>query len=283
MIQIGRWIRSLDFLVLVTAILMVSTEMTVFFFHLIFVLLTWGAFSWKFRAFSWRAGFWVTVATAEVLITILEGKTQSEELIEIPMLSTILLVVFFIARRRATAQAQLEQEQAFLEAVLENTEDSVVACDAKGNLIFFNRAAQELHSLPKTSLSNAQAAEYYNLYNANDNTLIAKDDIPLFRALSGEQVKEQEFWLKPKSGSARLLLTNAKRMTSSVSGRTLGAVVVQHDITDRKRAEEKLLHDAFHDTLTNLPNRALFMDRLGNVIKRMQREDGLFAVLLSGS
>ena len=52
------------------------------------------------------------------------------------------------------------------------------------------------------------------------------------------------------------------------------------DITDRKRAEERLLHDAFHDALTGLPNRALFMDHLKLAIARAQRHKGhMFAVL----
>ncbi len=53
------------------------------------------------------------------------------------------------------------------------------------------------------------------------------------------------------------------------------------DITDRKQAEEKLLHDAFHDALTGLPNRALFMDRLQHAITTSQRRAGTpyYAVL----
>jgi diguanylate cyclase (GGDEF)-like protein/PAS domain S-box-containing protein len=52
------------------------------------------------------------------------------------------------------------------------------------------------------------------------------------------------------------------------------------DITDRKRAEERLLHDAFHDALTGLPNRALFIDHLELTIARKQRnEDHMYAVL----
>jgi len=52
------------------------------------------------------------------------------------------------------------------------------------------------------------------------------------------------------------------------------------DITDRKRAEEQLLHDAFHDALTGLPNRALFMDHLKLAIARTQRHpEQMFAVL----
>lgn len=52
------------------------------------------------------------------------------------------------------------------------------------------------------------------------------------------------------------------------------------NITDRKRAEERLVHDAFHDALTGLPNRALFMDRLSIAFKRRKRNSGSqFAVL----
>jgi diguanylate cyclase (GGDEF)-like protein/PAS domain S-box-containing protein len=52
------------------------------------------------------------------------------------------------------------------------------------------------------------------------------------------------------------------------------------DITLRKIAEEKLVHDALHDTLTGLPNRALFMDRLGHAIELSKRRpEVLFAVL----
>lgn len=53
-----------------------------------------------------------------------------------------------------------------------------------------------------------------------------------------------------------------------------------HDITDRKMEEERLVHNVFHDALTGLPNRALFMDRLRLATERARRrKDQLFAVL----
>jgi diguanylate cyclase (GGDEF)-like protein len=52
------------------------------------------------------------------------------------------------------------------------------------------------------------------------------------------------------------------------------------DITDRKRAEAQLIHNALYDSLTQLPSRALFLDRLGQATKRAKQEQGyLFAVL----
>jgi diguanylate cyclase (GGDEF)-like protein/PAS domain S-box-containing protein len=52
------------------------------------------------------------------------------------------------------------------------------------------------------------------------------------------------------------------------------------DVTDRKRAEEELAHQAFYDALTDLPNRLLFLDRLSQAIRRARRRGGrLFAIL----
>jgi diguanylate cyclase (GGDEF)-like protein/PAS domain S-box-containing protein len=63
-------------------------------------------------------------------------------------------------------------------------------------------------------------------------------------------------------------------------GKALHLVNQVVDITERKRMEERLLHDAFHDMLTGLPNRSLFMDRLKQAIKRTERNpEYLFAVL----
>lgn len=55
---------------------------------------------------------------------------------------------------------------------------------------------------------------------------------------------------------------------------------LRREISERRRAEERLLHDALHDALTGLPNRALFMERVDNCLKYAQRYDSYqFAVL----
>ncbi len=57
-------------------------------------------------------------------------------------------------------------------------------------------------------------------------------------------------------------------------------LIYAFDITERKQAEAQLIHNALYDSLTRLPNRALFMDRLGQATKRAKQEpDYLFAVL----
>ncbi|WP_250121460.1 EAL domain-containing protein [Chroococcidiopsis sp. CCMEE 29] len=55
---------------------------------------------------------------------------------------------------------------------------------------------------------------------------------------------------------------------------------LQSEIIERKIVEAKLIHDAFHDSLTSLPNRALFMDRLGRAVERAKRHKNYFFAVL---
>ncbi|HZI19842.1 MAG TPA: EAL domain-containing protein [Pyrinomonadaceae bacterium] len=65
-----------------------------------------------------------------------------------------------------------------------------------------------------------------------------------------------------------------------LQGAPLHLIFQIQDITDRKRAEEQLLYDAFHDALTGLPNRALFMDHVKMAIQRARRNgERVFAAL----
>src|SRR5205807_1706882 len=57
-----------------------------------------------------------------------------------------------------------------------------------------------------------------------------------------------------------------------------GFLLNARDITDRKEAEARLAHQALHDSLTELPNRALFLDRLGVALSRAGRHSSLVAV-----
>lgn len=66
---------------------------------------------------------------------------------------------------------------------------------------------------------------------------------------------------------------------ATYQGSTAGQIIIR-DVTERKRVERQLLHGAFHDALTGLPNRVLFIDRLGQAIRRSnQSPDYKFGLL----
>jgi diguanylate cyclase (GGDEF)-like protein/PAS domain S-box-containing protein len=111
------------------------------------------------------------------------------------------------------------------------------------------------------------------------------DDLALLRAtidrhLRGETPHfEHEHRMRDWHGEYRWMLTRglAIRDAAGVATRIAGS---QTDITERKLAVERLMHDAFHDGLTQLPNRALFMDRLQRAMELQRRDrNALFAVL----
>jgi diguanylate cyclase (GGDEF)-like protein/PAS domain S-box-containing protein len=69
-------------------------------------------------------------------------------------------------------------------------------------------------------------------------------------------------------------------LVNLVDDPTVGGYVVSgHDVTDRKRLEDQLSHQAFHDSLTGLGNRALFQDRLAHALEHIERVRGQLAVL----
>ncbi|NWF79705.1 MAG: EAL domain-containing protein [Chloroflexi bacterium] len=90
---------------------------------------------------------------------------------------------------------------------------------------------------------------------------------------------QHEYRIRASDQSYRWMLCRGLAVWDA-HGTATRIVGSQTDITDRKRAEQRLLHDAFHDGLTGLPNRMLFLDRLKHAILRNRRSEGhSFAVM----
>ena len=115
--------------------------------------------------------------------------------------------------------------------------------------------------------------------------LVHPDDLPWVERLFGEVVAtpeaqaSAEFRARHADGSWRFIEGVAKNVLDDPAIR--GVVLNYRDVTDRHSLEEQLRHQAFHDSLTGLPNRALFLDRLGHGLARTRRgQDPLAVVFL---
>ncbi len=80
-------------------------------------------------------------------------------------------------------------------------------------------------------------------------------------------------------GEVRIVHQQAETIRDE-TGRTIRRFGIVQDITERKTLEAQLQHQAFHDPLTDLPNRALFLDRLGHTLERARRDDQPCTILL---
>jgi PAS domain S-box-containing protein len=174
---------------------------------------------------------------------------------------------------RQQAEAALQKEQEMLRVLLDNVQAGIVACNAEGILTLFNRVAREFHGLPEQPLPPDRWAEYYDLYMPNGRTRMPQTEIPLFRALQGETVYNVEMVIAPKQGTPRTLLASGQAIVDA-QGQSQGAVVVMHDITERKQAEaELLISDA---ALQQMPDAILLTDLEGKIERWLGNAEQIF-------
>ncbi|MBC7879924.1 MAG: EAL domain-containing protein [Anaerolineae bacterium] len=163
------------------------------------------------------------------------------------------------------AERALYKEREFLRTMLENIGDGIAACDAKGTLSLFNSASQNFHGRAQEALSPEHWANHYKLYQADGMTPLRTEEIPLFRALQGEHVRSAEMVIAPLGGMARRILADGEPIFDS-QGNKLGAVVVMHDITEHRLAEEALLQSRI--ALQNQLQQTLLLKQITEQVRK---------------
>ncbi len=144
-------------------------------------------------------------------------------------------------------------------AVFENMSDPILVLDERNRILDLNQAAHSLLGRPPSKVMEHHIAEAWpELF---EHMLRARD------AAAPGQPQDMAFENRSGSKAYDVLISPL----TDTEDRLVSQVVVLRDITQRKRAEEQLLHDALHDRLTGLPNRTLFMDRLNQALRRTKR------------
>lgn len=148
--------------------------------------------------------------------------------------------------------------------------------DLRSNSIFFSARWKALLGYGPEAIS-AQPAEWFQVVHPTDRALVRS---AIKDHLSGHTARlDVEYRIQHKDGSMRWAQTCGMALRDE-SGKAYRLAGSQTDITVRKLAEERIRHDAIHDSLTGLPNRTLFMDRLNHLMARAQRSSkDRFAVL----
>ncbi|HSG40269.1 MAG TPA: PAS domain S-box protein, partial [Thermoanaerobaculia bacterium] len=177
-----------------------------------------------------------------------------------------------ITDRRRAEEALRASEERF-RALVQNASDLISILDTEGVIRYESPSHQRVLGLEAEEHVGRGMLE---LVHPEDRHVL-EEALHRVAERPGE-IATAEYRLRHRDGSWRVLESTASNLLSHPA--VAGIVLNSHDITDRKAAEERLIHDALHDELTGLPNRALFMDRLRQSMERSRREpDRLTAVL----
>lgn len=167
----------------------------------------------------------------------------------------------------------LAKRNELFQLITENAADMIAVVDTEGNRLYNSPAYQTVMGYSPDELRGQSSGEQIH---PADRARVKQAAEKAQLCGRGETL---EYRMRHKDGSWRVLESTASAVYGP-SGEIEKLVIVNRDITERKRAEEMLAHQSLHDVLTNLPNRALFLDRLQHAVTRARRHaDYSFAVL----
>ena len=134
----------------------------------------------------------------------------------------------------------LRQQTHLMETVLDSMSDGVVVADAEGNFTIFNPAAERIVGIGGLAIPFDQWSDKYGLFFLDRKTHIPPAQLPLVRAMQGEDVDDMELFVRNKERSDGVYLSVSGRPLKGDVGGHGGGVAVFQDITERKESEIRL-------------------------------------------
>ena len=175
----------------------------------------------------------------------------------------------------AQHEAALEASERRLRQLIDTVPTTISAVDRSGRLTLMNAAHQRVFGVdPGYALGQTLSSVLGEAYATRHYVLDSK----VFETAEPVASFEQEVVSTGALGDRFLLTTKSPLLDDA--GRVDNVVTVSIDVTELRRAEAQVRHQAGHDGLTGLPNRALFKDYVEHAIARARRSDGMVAVLL---
>ena len=148
----------------------------------------------------------------------------------------------------------LRENEECLRAVIDNSPNAISLKSADGHYIFINRVYEKISGKTNEAARGKTSHELFPKAFADSG--VAQDRT----VIETGEIVEQEEEVRFDDGEHTLL--TVKFPVRDASGEIVAVGGISTDITTRKEAEQRVEHLAQHDRLTNLPNRALFLDRL---------------------
>jgi diguanylate cyclase (GGDEF)-like protein/PAS domain S-box-containing protein len=166
---------------------------------------------------------------------------------------------------RLQVEEALRSNEEYLRAVVENGADVIAVLEPEGTVRYLSPSFERVFGTPPHEHIGVPGFSF-----------VDPSDMPRAEALFARllthpgQTTTTELRVKHPDGSPRTVEIAANNMSTHPVVR--GIVINAHDVTERRRMEQQLIHDASHDALTGLPNRLLFFDRLAKALARSAQE-----------
>ncbi len=174
------------------------------------------------------------------------------------------------------AHSALEKQQSILQTVLENVQTGIITFGSDGRITLMNQQARDLYNIRQdqplpTSLKHV---DHFTVQNTQTDS--RQPDL-LAQVLYGQTFQNLEMEIHGPEDRRTVLLSG--QAIHDKEDNIQGGIISLHEITDLRFMQEKLLHIAYHDALTGLPNRRLFHDLLEQSLKQALRDNLLVGVL----
>ncbi|MEY9179436.1 diguanylate cyclase (GGDEF)-like protein/PAS domain S-box-containing protein [Bradyrhizobium sp. USDA 326] len=183
-----------------------------------------------------------------------------------------LLIVFEDITDRRSLSQELESTKKFLELVVDNIPVALIVEQVKdGRYLLANRSAETILNRRREETTGLTASDIFNPKEAR--LIIARDEA----AIKKRGMITEEHPISTKDG-LRLFLTRRATVLND-AGEPQYLIKTHEDVTDRRQTESRMAHMAYHDGLTDLPNRAAFLQALTQMIEACEGTGEEFAVL----
>lgn len=190
----------------------------------------------------------------------------------------ILVGVRLVVRAQLRAQhdralyRQVRYERARLASISLNIGEGVCAVDVAGNLTFVNPAAAALVDLPARRVVTGDPVRH-DATRAPDFLLG-----PAMAAMrTSGVIRQDDARFRDRRGAPLDVAFTASAVKQNTE--VVGAVISFRDITERKRLEARMTHEALHDSLTGLANRRMLVERLESALERSKHDGRLHALI----
>ena len=156
--------------------------------------------------------------------------------------------------RLEAARAEVEREHHTLEAIFETVSVGLLLIDSDGRYERMNRRHRETMSLPFPDGHDGEAGQLGHVYFPDGRTRMAKQDMPSYRAVQGEEFDDYTYWVGDDPRTRAAFSTSARQVRGP-AGERLGAALAYQEITDLMRAmqvQDEFVSSVSHELRTPL-------------------------------